>query len=104
MSVVCTCHNFKDNFRTKHIFENYLKESCELSSDEQVSIKYFLNIAFVREILQKYSGGFCCVRHETCNSVYLWALRTSEPILAINICNFVVLLLPINLFSFLMED
>ena len=40
-----------------------LKES-QWSSDEQFSSKYFLNIAFVREISPKLSGGFGCYRHE----------------------------------------
>ena len=46
-SVVWTCHTFEDNFVQNEAFANYLKESCRWSSDEQLSLKYFLNIAFV---------------------------------------------------------
>ena len=48
-------------------FAKYLKESCRLSSDEQFSFKYFLNIAFVREISPKLSGGFSCYGHKLVN-------------------------------------
>ena len=37
----------------KRKFAKYLRESCRQSSDEQFSFKYFLNIAFVREISPK---------------------------------------------------
>ena len=37
----------------KDDFSRYLKESCEINSDEQLSFKYFLNIAQVREISSK---------------------------------------------------
>ena len=63
-SVVWTCHTFENNFRIKHKFAKYLKESCRLSSDEQIFFKYLLNISFVREILTKLSGGFGCYRRE----------------------------------------
>ena len=53
--IVWTCVTFKDNFGMKHIFENYLKESWRLSSDEQFPIKYILNIAFIKEIPLKKS-------------------------------------------------
>ena len=42
------------------IFEGELKESCRWSSDEQLSFKYFLYTAFVREISPTLSGGFGC--------------------------------------------
>ena len=64
MSVVWTCHTFENNFGMKHEFTNYLKESCRWSSEEQFFFKYFQNIAFVREISSKLSGGFGCYRHE----------------------------------------
>ena len=60
MSVVCTCHTFENNFGMKHNFTKLLKESCRKSSDEELSFKYFLNIAFVGEISAKQSGGFGC--------------------------------------------
>ena len=34
------------------------------SSDETLSLTYFLDIAFVREISPKLSGGFGCYRNE----------------------------------------
>ena len=40
----------------------YLKEQCGWSVDEQFFFKYFLNIAFVREILSKLSGSSGCYR------------------------------------------
>ena len=58
MSVVWTCHIFKDNFGMKHEIEKHLKESCRFSSDEQLPIKYFLNIAFFRGLSTIMSGGF----------------------------------------------
>ena len=57
-SVVWTFHTFEDNFEMKHKFAKYLKESCRLSSDEQFSFKYFLEVAFVREISSKLSDSF----------------------------------------------
>ena len=48
----------------KHTFTKYLKESCRKSSDGQFSFKYFLHIAFVREISPKLSVGFGHYRHE----------------------------------------
>ena len=39
------------NFGMKHNFLKYLMESCRQSSNEQVSIKYFRNFAFVRQFL-----------------------------------------------------
>ena len=58
-----------NNFGMKHGFAKYLKKICRWSSDEHFSFKYFLNIAFVREISQKLSGGFGCYRHEWFNLV-----------------------------------
>ena len=52
-SVVWNYHTFENNFGIKHTVEKYLKESCRLNTDEQLSFKYFLNIAFVREISPK---------------------------------------------------
>ena len=37
-----------------------MKESCRSSSDKQFSFKYFLYIAFVREISSKLSDRFGC--------------------------------------------
>ena len=64
MSVVWTFHTFKHNFGMKQNFTDYLKGSCRESSDLQFSFKYFLNIAFVREISPKLSDGFGRCRHE----------------------------------------
>ena len=64
MNVVWTCHTFENNLKMKHNFAKYLKESCRKRSDELVSFKYFLNIAFVREIPPKLSGGFGYYGHE----------------------------------------
>ena len=50
MRAVWTCHSFKDNFGTKHLFDNYFKESCIYSPDKQISIKYFINVA----LLERY--------------------------------------------------
>ena len=55
---------FETNFGMKHKFAKYLKERCRKSSGEQSSFKCFLNIAFIREISLKLSGGFGCYRHE----------------------------------------
>ena len=52
-SVVWTCHTFENNFRIKHQFVNYFKESCRLISNEQLSFKYFPTIAFTRDISLK---------------------------------------------------
>ena len=48
-SVVWTCHTFENNFGTNPKFPNYFKESCRYSSNEQLSFRYFVNIALVRE-------------------------------------------------------
>ena len=58
INVVWTCQTFENNFGTKHKFPKYLNGYCRKSSDEQFSIKYFLYIAFIREISLKLSGGF----------------------------------------------
>ena len=62
--VVWTYHTFKNIFRIKHKFAKYLKESCRLSSDEQLSLKYFQYIIFVKERYPKLSGSCGCHRHE----------------------------------------
>ena len=59
-SVVWTYHTFVNNFTIKYELEKYLKESCLLVSDSPFSFKYFLKIAFVREISLKKSGSFGC--------------------------------------------
>ena len=55
----------------KHKFVKYLKESCKKSSDEQSSFKYFLNIAFAREISPKVPGGFGSYRNEWVKVSYI---------------------------------
>ena len=55
--VVWTCQTFENNFGMKYKFAKYLKETCRYKSDEQFSYKYFLNIAFIKEIFPKLSGG-----------------------------------------------
>ena len=57
-SVCWTYYNFYDNFGMKHKFAKYLKGCCRMSSDEKFSFKYFLNIAFDREISPKLSVDF----------------------------------------------
>ena len=42
----------------KNKFAKYLRESCKETSEEESYFKYFLNIAFVRKISSKLSGGF----------------------------------------------
>ena len=64
-SVVWTCHTFENNFGTKHKFSKYL--TCRKGSDEHFTVKYFLNIAFVRQITPKLSEGFGCYGHEWLN-------------------------------------
>ena len=54
----------EDNFGMKRKFTKYLKENCRKHSDEQYLFRYFLNIAFVREISPNPSGNFGCYRHE----------------------------------------
>ena len=49
--VVWTFQTFENNFGMQHKFTKYLKESCRQCCDEQFSFKYFLNFAFVREII-----------------------------------------------------
>ena len=51
----------------KHKLAKILKESFRWGSDEQFSFKYFLYIAFVREISLKLSGSFGQYRHEWVN-------------------------------------
>ena len=63
-SVDWTCHTFENNFRMKYKFAKYLKESCRQSFDEQFSLKYFPNIALVREISPKLSDGYDCYRQK----------------------------------------
>ena len=48
----------------KHKVTKYLKESCIYSSDEQFFFKYFLNVSFVKEMLQRLPGSFGCFWHE----------------------------------------
>ena len=69
-SVVWNCHTFGNNFGLKHLFANYLKESCRSRINKQLSIKYFPAIAFVGEISPRKSDGFCCYRHEWVVVVY----------------------------------
>ena len=54
--VVWTCHTFENNFGMKDNFTKYFNKSCRKNSDEQLSLKYFLNIAFIGEISAKQSG------------------------------------------------
>ena len=63
-SVVCSSHTFKNNFQIKRLFTNYLKGCCVLYSPEQISLKYFIDFAFVRDISPKTSDrqtdfGYC---------------------------------------------
>ena len=76
-SVVWTCQTSENNFAMKHKFAKYLKESCSWNSDEQLSLKYFLNIAFVREISAKPSDRFGCYRHE-------WVIEICMSLVEIN--------------------
>ena len=74
-SVVCSSHTFKNNFQLKHLFTNYLKESCVLYSPEQISLKYFIDFAFVKEISPKTPDrqtDFGCCRLE-------WVKSHSDP-------------------------
>ena len=45
--------------------------------DEQFSFKYFLNIAFVREVSPKLSGDFGCYVNEWVKLV-IYGTRTSD--------------------------
>ena len=47
---------FENNFGMNCEFAMYLMESCRLSSDEEFSFRYFLNISFVREISPNYQA------------------------------------------------
>ena len=80
-NVVWTCQTFENNFGMKHKFAKYFKESCRQNSDELFLFKYFLNIAFVREISSKLSDGFSCYMHEW-QKIYLtnvvWTFQTFE--------------------------
>ena len=60
-NVVWTCHNFGNIFEIKDRFIKYLMKNCRYKGDEQVSFKYILNIAFVREISAKQSGGLAAI-------------------------------------------
>ena len=53
ISVVWTFDTFQSNSKIDYKFTKFLKEGCGLDFDPDFSIKYFLNIAFVREILPK---------------------------------------------------
>ena len=64
ISVVWTGNTFENNIGMKLILAKYLKESCRQSSDEQLSLKCFLNIAFGLKISPKLSDGFGCYKHE----------------------------------------
>ena len=50
-SVVWISHTFENNFGFNHKFTKYLKENCALDCYQHFSSKYFLKIAFVREIM-----------------------------------------------------
>ena len=50
--LVWTCDTLNDNYKVRNKFAKYLMESYRLSSEEHLSFKYFLKIAFVRESLQ----------------------------------------------------
>ena len=52
-SVIRTSQSFGNYFWMKHQFANYLKEICRLSFNEQLSLKSFQTIAFVKEISPK---------------------------------------------------
>ena len=58
------CHIFENNFRIKHKFAKYLKGSCGYSNGDKFSFKYFLYIAFVREISPRLSEDFGRYRHK----------------------------------------
>ena len=49
-SVIWTISIFQNSFGINHKFTKYLKESLLLDFDQNLSFKYFLKIAFVREI------------------------------------------------------
>ena len=55
-NVIWTCHSSYIYFGINNKFAKYLKESYRKRSDEQSSFKYFLNIAFVKEISSKLCG------------------------------------------------
>ena len=48
--VLWTFDTFEYNFGMNHIFKKYLKENCELGSDEHYSFKYFTKNALVTKI------------------------------------------------------
>ena len=57
-SVVWTYGTFESNFEINHKFIKYLKERCGLNSGQYSFFRYFLEDAFIREILQRLWGGF----------------------------------------------
>ena len=65
-------------------FAKYLKEIGRQSFYEQLSIKYFLNIAFLRGISPKLSSSFDCYKGEWVNPFTLRAAKTGQTILAIS--------------------
>ena len=52
-SVVWTFHTYENNLGVDHTFTKYLKESCVFDFDQRFSFKFFLKIAFIREISPK---------------------------------------------------
>ena len=65
-SVVSTSDTFERKSWVMHKFARHLNENCRYSAKEHLYLKYFLKIAFVREILPKNSlgEGVGCYRHE----------------------------------------
>ena len=52
-SVVWTVDTFENNLAINHKFIKYLKEKCVFDFDQHFSLKYFLKIAFAKEISPK---------------------------------------------------
>ena len=57
-------HTLENNFGMKYELAKYLKASGRQSSCKESSLKYFLVISFVREILPILSGRFGRYKHE----------------------------------------
>ena len=70
-SVVWIIEAYKNKFGINQKFAKYLKESCVLDLDQHFSIKYFLKIAIIKEMLLKQLGGFGHYRHEKCFLTHL---------------------------------
>ena len=59
-SVVWTRHTLENNNGMKHEVAEYLERKFRLSSNEEFSFIYFLNISFVQEKSPKLSGVLRC--------------------------------------------